>query len=213
MTTVYMVRHCESAGNIARRIQGRTDCDISDNGKLQLENLKNRMVTIPLDVIYSSPLKRPLLTANAMKGDRDIEIRILENLQEMSFGIAEDKTWEEIAELLPGVWEEWRTNPYFVRFPDGETFQDVEERTVATVEQIVKANPGKHIAIATHATPVRVFSRFVLDESADLKNVDWARNTSITTVEYSDDFVPKMISYNDFSHQPEDLLYHIKTAR
>lgn len=213
MTTVYLVRHCESTGNVGRRIQGRTDCDISDNGKLQLENLKARMADLPIDIIYSSPLKRAQLTAQAIRGDRDIEIRVDDDLQEMSFGVAEDKTWEEIGTMLPGTWEDWRHSPYTVRFPNGETFKDVEGRIVAAVEKIVRENPGKYIAIASHATPIRVFARYVLEENEDLKNVDWARNTSITTVEYDDDFKPKMVLYNDYSHQPEELIYHIKTAR
>ncbi len=213
MTTVYMVRHCESLGNIGRRIQGRTDCDISENGVLQLENLKNKMANVHLDAIYSSPLKRAFKTAHAIKGDRDMEILVRENLQEMSFGTAEDKTWEEIAEIIPDVWKSWSATPYKTQFPEGETFGQVEERTAEAILEIVKANEGKSIAIATHATPIRVYARRVLNESDDLKNVDWARNTSITTIEFDDNFVPRMVTYNDFSHQPEDLLYHIKSAR
>ncbi len=210
MTTVYLVRHCESLGNIGNRMQGRTDCDISENGGRQLENLRERMAAIPIDVIYSSPLLRARKTAEAIRADRDIEICVVEELQEMSFGNWENRTWAELRAAYPNESGKWNIAPYDMHFENGEDFDMVEERTVAAIEAIVAKNPGKRIAIATHATPIRVYARYVLDADRDLKAVDWARNTSVSTFTYDAFGKATLVTYGDFSHQPEELIYHVK---
>ena len=65
MTRVILVRHCEAQGNTDGTFQGRTDCDISGNGETQLELVALRCRNMPIDVIYSSPLKRAYRTAEA----------------------------------------------------------------------------------------------------------------------------------------------------
>ncbi len=213
MTTVYLVRHCESLGNIGNRMQGRTDCDISENGARQLENLKRRMADVPIDVIYSSPLMRAYKTAQAIRGARDIEIHVVEELQEMSFGDWEDNDWATLHATYPQETIKWRTAPYEMRFENGETFEMVERRTAAAIADIVAKNPGKHIAIAAHATPIRVYARHVLNADYDLQTVDWARNTSISTFTFDENGVPTLVSYGDFAHQPEELIYHFKETK
>ena len=130
-TTVYLVRHCESLGNIGNRMQGRTDCDISENGARQLENLRRRMADIPVDVICSSPLLRAYKTAQAIRGDRDLPIHVVEDLQEMSFGDWEDHDWATLNATYPEETGKWRTAPYEMHFQNGETFEMVEQRTAA----------------------------------------------------------------------------------
>ena len=212
-TTVYLVRHCESLGNIGNRMQGRTDCDISENGARQLENLRRRMADIPVDVICSGPLLRAYKTAQAIRGDRDLPIHVVEDLQEMSFGDWEDHDWATLNATYPEETGKWRTAPYEMHFQNGETFEMVEQRTAAAIERIVAQNPGKHIAIATHATPIRVYARRVLNADYDLQTVDWARNTSISTFTFDEAGTPTLVSYGDFEHQPEELIYHFNEIK
>ena len=212
-TTVYLVRHCESLGNIGNRMQGRTDCDISENGARQLENLRRRMADIPVDVIYSSPLLRAYKTAQAIRGGRDLPIHVVEDLQEMSFGDWEDHDWATLNATYPEETRKWRTAPYEMRFQNGETFEMVEQRTADAISRIVAQNPGKHIAIATHATPIRVYARRVLNADYDLQTVDWARNTSISTFTFDEAGPPPLVSYGDFEHQPAELIYHFNEIK
>ena len=58
MTKMYIIRHCEAMGNVLRVFQGSSDLDISELGKVQLKYLEERFNAIPLDRIYSSPLKQ-----------------------------------------------------------------------------------------------------------------------------------------------------------
>ena len=63
---LYLVRHCESLGNRENIFQGQLDLDISATGEKQLALLALRFRNIPIDAVYSSPLKRAYKTAEAV---------------------------------------------------------------------------------------------------------------------------------------------------
>ena len=66
VTKLYIVRHCQSAGNAGGRFQGRFDGPVNEQGVKQLELLSLRFRNEPLDAIYSSPLIRAYRTAEAI---------------------------------------------------------------------------------------------------------------------------------------------------
>ena len=66
VTTLYIIRHCQSAGNLTGRFQGRFDAPVSEAGEKQLDLLSLRFRNEHLDAIYSSPLIRAYRTAEAV---------------------------------------------------------------------------------------------------------------------------------------------------
>lgn len=73
-TIIYLTRHGQTLWNIENRLQGRGNSKLTEEGKGRAEMLSKRMKNIHIDTIYSSPLERAFITANIIKGDRDIEI-------------------------------------------------------------------------------------------------------------------------------------------
>ena len=63
MTTVYIVRHGETDLNRLYRFIGSTDHPLNERGIAQVETLREPMSKFHLDRIYSSPLKRTMMTA------------------------------------------------------------------------------------------------------------------------------------------------------
>ena len=66
MTTIYLVRHAEAEGNLYRRIHGRYNALITENGFRQIEALEKRFEHIHIDAVYSSDLFRTMTTAGAV---------------------------------------------------------------------------------------------------------------------------------------------------
>lgn len=62
-TVLYIVRHGESMGNLARRLQGQTDFPLSPLGEEQAALAAQRLAGEPLSAVYASPLKRAHRTA------------------------------------------------------------------------------------------------------------------------------------------------------
>ena len=63
MTTVYLVRHGETNGNLEQRFQGTKDYPLNAQGSRQGELLGSALREYPIDIIYTSPLSRAYETA------------------------------------------------------------------------------------------------------------------------------------------------------
>ena len=80
VTTLYIVRHCQSAGNLSGRFQGRFDAPVSETGEKQLELLSLRFRNEHLDAIYTSPLVRAYRTAEAINRFHNLPIQVCQGL-------------------------------------------------------------------------------------------------------------------------------------
>ena len=201
MTRVYFVSHAEAQGNNERIFQGITDGDITENGYKQLEALKKRFEDIKLDAIYSSDLKRTVKTAQAVKGNKPLEIIKVPKLREINGGKWEGRFWYELPELFPKEAEKWVKDFASFRAPEGESVRELYDRATDTILGIVKENSGKTIAIVTHGTVLRVFHTFL--RCLDFKecaNIEWCDNTAVTLAEFDESLTPTIIFENDNSH-------------
>ena len=61
-----IIRHAEAVGNVIREFHGWTDESITDRGILQAQRVAERLKDVPVDVIYSSVLKRTMETADIL---------------------------------------------------------------------------------------------------------------------------------------------------
>ena len=86
---IYVIRHGETDWNTKHWLQGTTDIPLNRNGIEVAEITSEALKGIPLDVIFSSPLKRAYQTAEIMKRERQIPLIVDERLKEISFGCFE----------------------------------------------------------------------------------------------------------------------------
>ena len=76
MKTLYIIRHGETEWNKIGRYQGITDVPLNDNGIAQAKACANALKYVHFDRILSSDLSRALVTAETIRGNRNIEITI-----------------------------------------------------------------------------------------------------------------------------------------
>ena len=76
-TTLYIIRHGESIGNVNGNFNGNNDLPLNERGILQAKALNSLISKVDYDVVISSPLKRAYKTAKLAINDenKDIEIR------------------------------------------------------------------------------------------------------------------------------------------
>ena len=202
-----MVRHCEAAGNHERIFQGSTDCDITDIGKKQLELLKKRFAGISVDSIYTSPLIRARKTAEALRGNRDIEIVSLPELTELHGGIIEGKPFFESFKKMPALAEVWDNHPQDFAPEGGEPMRNAYDRIWRAVLSIARENVGKTAVIVSHGGVIRCLNCRLLYKTIDrLKDTPWCENTGVTLFRLDGDMNPQVEFMNDTSHLPEELL-------
>ena len=205
VTTVYLIRHAEAMGNVHEIFQGHTDCEISPKGKLQLECLKKRCKDLNYDVIFSSPLKRAVETAEAINAYREIPIQIDDGLLEINGGIFEGKKFRELPELYPEAYDLWKNHhPKFV-VENGESMESVFNRITLTITKLAARNREKTIAIVSHGCAIRNFLCYANNKSLnEINDVSWSDNTAISKIEFDHNLKPTIIFQNDSSHLTDE---------
>ncbi len=201
MTKIYLVRHAEALGNVREFFQGRTDCDVSERGEKQLECLAEHFKNIPIEAIYSSPLKRTLSTAAAVNKYHNLPIQKDEGLIEINGG----KPWADLPKLYPVEYGLWKNRMEDFYIEDGEKMTEVFDRMKSAMDRIAAENEGKTIAVVSHGCALRNFLCYAMGKPISaLKDVGWSDNTAVSLVEYESG-VPKIIFKNNNEHLPDEL--------
>jgi broad specificity phosphatase PhoE len=155
-TRLILVRHGHTASNGSDpdpRLSGWTDLPLSSLGWRQVEALRSSFLYGPrVDIIYSSPLRRACDTAQELVRASQRELRILQDLREINCGEVDGLPIREVRRLYARQWEEnnQQNNSAF-RWPGGESYQEMRERSLGAIQTIASAHPGQDVLVVTHA--------------------------------------------------------------
>lgn len=140
-----MVRHGETDWNVAEKIQGQTDIPLNETGLLQAKALGEKLAkeNLPVQKIYSSIQKRARQTAQAISESLHLPVETSEGIQEITFGDWEGKSWKEISIAYPDYYPYWHKNRRYARTPNGESYQNLLERTVKALRQIIETEKAQ----------------------------------------------------------------------
>lgn len=200
MTTIYLIRHCETKGNQQRLFQGRIDMDISEAGEQQLAQLAERFRNITIDKLYSSPLLRAQRTAMAVAKFQPMDIELDERLIEINGGCWEGRSWNDMPIFDPEQSRRWLEEPWNFGTEDGEPMREVYDRMKNAVLDIAAKNDGKRVAIVSHGCAIRNAMCFAKGWPIEqLHQVPWCDNTGICVLNVEDGRV-EVITENDHSH-------------
>lgn len=155
MTRVFLIRHGETEWNKLMKYQGQTDIPLSDKGREQAVNLAERLQSENFKAVYSSDLARAYETATLLAEPHGIEVRVCPGLKEISFGEWEGMTYDNIN----GKWSKeidlFFSRPAEVEIPEGESFQILQQRVVASLHDLVAAHPDETILVVSHGAAIR----------------------------------------------------------
>lgn len=104
--------------------------------------------------IYSSPLTRALRTAEIIADKINANVIVDQELREISCGIWEGLTFEEIKKRYPSEFEERGRNLASYIIPEGENFVQAGERLSTAIRKHLQEQDGDFI-IAAHAGVIR----------------------------------------------------------
>jgi broad specificity phosphatase PhoE len=150
-TTLLFVRHGSTMWTARpSRYQGRTDLPLTTRGRLEAGQLADRLRTVKLDAIYSSPLRRARETAVVLAQDRGMPLDTDERIIELSYGDWEGKGLAEVerddAEALT-AWAAGMATP-----PGGESRISLMRRVSEFLDSV--AGQGT-VAVVTHKEVIR----------------------------------------------------------
>lgn len=172
-TRIYLARHGETVLNREKKYFGKTDCALTDEGRLQAESLGKKLkdLNINIEAVYSSPLVRAVETTQivlkAVGFECDVRLKSCnvtydENLEEINFGEWEAFTAEDLRRDWPRDWEKWCNDWINFTPPSGESFNAFYRRVSEAFNNILTQNLGKNILIISHLGCMRVILSSIL---------------------------------------------------
>jgi broad specificity phosphatase PhoE len=166
MTRFLLIRHAlHSLGG--ETIAGRLpEVHLSPDGERQAEELAQRLSSIPIGAIYSSPLERTCQTASALSSKLNVAFQVAPELIELDFG---DWTGQTLDSLRP--LEDWRRFNTFrsgARAPNGELMLETQSRMVGFMTALRDLHPNECVALVSHGDVIRSAVAYFLGIPIDL---------------------------------------------
>lgn len=162
---LYIVRHGETKSNIEKRYCGLYEAELTEEGKAQGLELNKRLRNIVFHKIYTSCSKRAEITADIITDGahsyRD------SRLNELNFGVFDNKTYEEIQKYYPEQCKAWQEDWKGYAIPQGESTLQAFQRVKSFMRDLEKQQE-KNILIVTHGGIIRLMYCYVLNENLDL---------------------------------------------
>ena len=128
--------------------------NLSDTGRTQAQRTAELISDgNTIDAVYTSPLERARQTAAPIATATGCRAKVDRGLIECDFG---EWTGQQLSALMKKpAWTTVQRAPSSFRFPDGESFVEMQLRMVSTIERLRNAHPGGTIVCVSHADPIK----------------------------------------------------------
>ncbi|MBI4973219.1 histidine phosphatase family protein [Candidatus Roizmanbacteria bacterium] len=154
-TTLYIVRHGESEGNVQGDIFG-ADPPLTEKGIHQAQALSLIFESKILHHVYASSLKRAHKTAQIIADKKGLPVSLHEGIRERHFGSLEGKTGAYGKEHHGLAYEKFNTVSAVEQMnwkvvPDMESFGEALKRVLKAFDEITHTHKGKTLLLVSHA--------------------------------------------------------------
>ena len=154
MSRIILVRHGETEWNRQEIFRGRIDVALNQTGRRQAEATGKALESTPIEVLYTSPLSRARETAEGIVRVRKVPLVEEEAFTDIHFGEWQGRLLSEVKEECRDLYAAWQTVPQTVRFPGGESLEDVKERCVRALQRLATKHRDETIGIVSSNTRI-----------------------------------------------------------
>lgn len=163
---VLLVRHGKT-GTTGQVLPGRAPgLSLADEGRAQAEAAAERIAGLRRPAaVYSSPLERARETAAPIAAAVDREVTIEEGLNECDFGAWTGRRLVDLRRRKD--WARVQGHASGFRFPDGESFGEMQVRMVEAVDGLGRRHPGRTVVAVSHADPIKAVVSHALGAHLD----------------------------------------------
>jgi probable phosphomutase (TIGR03848 family) len=182
-TLVLLVRHGQTP-TTGKLLPGRAPgLHLAEAGQQQAARAAERITALAkVDAIYASPLERARETAAPIAAARGMKVQIDKGLLECDFG---DWTGAELKNLMKlPEWNTVQRAPSTFRFPNGESFTEMQTRMVSAIDRLRAKHSGGTIVLVSHADPIKAAVAHAMGTHIDLFQRIVIGTCSISAIAY-----------------------------
>jgi len=165
MSRLLLVRHGHVEGIDPERFRGREDLPLTARGREQARAAAAFIAARwqPV-VVYTSPLQRCVQTGQEIGSACAIAPHVLDGLNDVHYGLWQWKTRAEVQAQWPELLQRWLSAPQLVRFPEGESLQDLSARVADVLRMLLEHHAGGTVVLVGHYSGIRALLLQALDQ-------------------------------------------------
>lgn len=205
VTRLIVVRHGETAWNVATRIQGQLDIPLNATGEWQAGRLGQALTEEPIAAIYASDLARAWQTAQAIAQPHGIEVVAEPALRERGFGAFEGMSFAQIDSDLPAQARLWRTRDTEFAPEGGESLLVFRARVLQAVASIAARHPGELVALVAHGGVMDVLYRLATHQELQAPRTWHLGNAAINRLLWTPEGF-SLVGWGDIHHLQDQPL-------
>jgi probable phosphoglycerate mutase len=181
---VLFVRHGQTP-TTGSTLPGRAKgLHLAEAGRAQAEAVAARLADLKrVDAVHASPLERTRETAGPIAKARGLKVQVERGLLECDFGDWTGRTLKDLMKLPE--WSTVQRYPSGFRFPNGESFGEMQTRITDAVARLVAQHAGGVVVAVSHADPIKAAVASALGTHLDLFQRIVISPCSVTAVAYS----------------------------
>ena len=168
-TLVLLVRHGRTP-TTGQVLPGRAKgLHLADEGKAQAARAGERIAVLGakrVKAVYASPMERARETAAPIAKSLGLTVKVMRGLIEADFGTWTGRNLGELSKLPE--WQQVQRYPSGFRFPEGESFLQMQERACDAVRTLVVNHPGEAVVAVSHADPIKAIVAEAMGTPLDL---------------------------------------------
>jgi probable phosphoglycerate mutase len=202
-TLILLVRHGQTP-TTGTSLPGRAPgLHLADTGVAQANAAAARLAELTkVDAVYASPLERARETAAPIGKALGHKVAIDKGLLECDFG---DWTGGLLKDLMKKPeWETVQKFPSGFRFPNGESFPEMQTRIVSALDRLCEKHRGGVVVAVSHADPIKAAVAQAMGTHLDLFQRIVISTCSITAIAYGPSG-PVVLTVNSTGGSLKDL--------
>jgi len=200
VSTFLLIRHAE-AESTNHTLNGRMPgVHLTETGQMQAVRLAERIRTMLVTAVYSSPLERARDTAAAISKELRLPVALRDGLAEVDCGDWSGQSFAELSDIP--AWRWFNTFRSGTQIPGGEHILKVQCRVIEELNRIRHDHPEQTVAVVSHADVLRPALGYYLGIPLDLLLRIEIAPASLSVVRM-EPHGPTIVSVNDTSHLAE----------
>ena len=196
MLNIFLIRHGQTEWNKQEKMQGSKNSELTSYGLNQANLLHNRFQDIKIDRVYASPIDRAMITAKTIFPNHDI--KIANELREISMGYWEGRNYSDIENEYPQQWYNFFNDPFkYIPTLNGESFSELEYRIKKFLKNEDIQELSGNIAIVSHKLTIKMMLSVLLNDKNVFTETDISPS-SVSKITFNNNaFVVEYVNHEE----------------
>lgn len=180
-----MMRHGEAENNVKRILAGRElEFNLTERGREQVASTARSLKSIPIETIYTSPVKRTLETAEIVSETIGVDYTIDERITETDMGSVVGMQYNDALEKYGNIFLRFYQDDPKVQKLNVERFSAIKERVNNMLDYVSEKHLDTNVLLVTHLDPIKAAISRILDLNPEALFNMSIKNASLTILRH-----------------------------